>query len=95
MDSLVGPGWRPGDDYLNVNVWAPSTGAWPVPVMVFIHGGGFVLGGNDAPVHDGSVFARSGVVCVAVNYRLSIDGFLPIPDAATSLGLRDQIAALA
>ena len=60
--------------------------------MVFIHGGGFVVGSKDAAVHDGSAFARSGVVCVAINYRLGIDGFLPIPGAPTNLGLRDMIA---
>ena len=62
--------------------------------MVFIHGGGFVIGSKDAPVHDGSAFARSGVVCVAINYRLGIDGFLPIPGVPTNLGLRDMLFAL-
>ena len=63
--------------------------------MVFIHGGGFVVGSKDAPVQDGTAFARDGVILVAINYRLGIDGFLPIPGVPTNLGLRDQIAALA
>jgi len=62
--------------------------------MVFVHGGGFVLGSKDASVSDGTALARSGVVCVAINYRLNIDGFLPIAGVPTNLGLRDMIAAL-
>lgn len=91
---LIGHGSDGGDgDYLRLNIWAPR-GASAAPVMVFIHGGGFVAGSKDAPVHDGSAFARSGVVCVAINYRLGIDGFLPVPGAPTNLGLRDIIFAL-
>lgn len=90
---LVGHGGDDGEDYLTLNIWAPEDASGR-PVMVFIHGGGFVIGSKDAPVHDGSAFARSGVVCVAVNYRLGIDGFLPIPGAPTNLGLRDMIFAL-
>jgi para-nitrobenzyl esterase len=62
--------------------------------MVFIHGGAFAIGSKDAPVSDGSQFARSGVVCIAINYRMGIDGFLPIQGAPTNLGLRDQMFAL-
>ena len=58
--------------------------------MVFIHGGGFVVGSKDAPVQDGAAFARDGVICVAINYRMGIDGFLPIPGVPTNLGLRDH-----
>lgn len=90
---LVGDGAVRGDDYLTLNVWAPADAA-SAPVMVFIHGGGFTVGSKDAPVNDGSAFARDGIVCVAINYRLGIDGFLPIPGAPTNLGLRDMIAAL-
>jgi para-nitrobenzyl esterase len=91
--SLVGDGGERGDDYLTLNVWAPIE-ARGAPVMVFIHGGGFVIGSKDAPVQDGSAFARDGVICVALNYRLGIDGFLPLPGAPTNLGLRDMIAGL-
>ena len=92
--SLVGDGGERGDDYLTLNIWAPED-AQGRPVMVFIHGGGYVIGNKDAPVHDGTGFARSGVVSVAINYRMGIDGFLPIPGVPTNLGLRDMIAALA
>jgi para-nitrobenzyl esterase len=91
---LIGRGWQRGDDFLSLNVWAPDATQGPRPVMVFIHGGGFVLGSKDAAVNDGAGFARSGVVCVGVNYRLGVEGFLPIDGAPTNLGLRDQLAAL-
>jgi para-nitrobenzyl esterase len=91
---LVGGGWVKGDDYLAVNVWTPDPKAKGLPVMVWIHGGGFVVGSKDASVNDGSGFARSGVVCIGINYRLGLNGFLPIPGVPTNLGLRDQIAAL-
>jgi para-nitrobenzyl esterase len=91
---LVGDGGERGDDYLTLNVWAPAASA-ARPVMVWIHGGGFVIGNKDAPVQRGESFAHSGVVCVAINYRMGIDGFLPIPGVPTNLGLRDMIAALA
>jgi para-nitrobenzyl esterase len=91
---LVGLGWRPGDDFLTANVWTPAAAGAARPVLVFIHGGAFVGGSSDAAVHAGTEFARSGIVYVAINYRLAVEGFLPIDGAVTNLGLRDQIAAL-
>lgn len=93
IEPLIGPGGTGGDDYLTLNVWAPEQ-AEAAPVMVWIHGGAFAVGSKDASISDGLEFARSGVVCVAINYRLGIDGFLPIPGVPTNLGLRDMIAAL-
>jgi para-nitrobenzyl esterase len=94
VEPLIGSGWVPGDEYLALNIWKPTGQATGLPVMVFVHGGGFVIGSKNAAVQDGATFARDGVVCVAINYRLGIDGFLPIPDAPTNLGLRDILAAL-
>jgi para-nitrobenzyl esterase len=91
---LVGSGWRHGDDFLNVSVWAPDGATSALPVLVFIHGGGFIAGSNDVAVLDGSGFARSGAICMAINYRMGVEGFLAIPGVPTNLGLRDQIAAL-
>ena len=92
---LVGHGSDGSDgDYLRLNIWAPRE-AVATPVMVFVHGGGFVAGSKDATVHDGTAFAASGVVCVAINYRMGIDGFLPVPGTPTNLGLRDILFALA
>jgi len=93
VEPLVGRGGEGGEDYLTLNIWAPEKAA-ALPVMVFIHGGGFVIGCKDSPVNDGTEFAKSGIVCVAINYRLGIDGFLPIPGVPTNLGLRDMLFAL-
>jgi para-nitrobenzyl esterase len=91
---LVGDGWIEGEDHLSLNIWAPDGDLAGMPVMVFIHGGAWVLGNKDAAVHDGSGFARSGVICAAINYRLGAEGFLPFPGCPTNLGLRDQLFAL-
>ena len=91
---LVGTGSDGTDgDYLRVNIWAPIDAA-NSPVMVWVHGGGFVAGCKDASVSNGAAFARSGQICVALNYRLGIDGFLPVPGVPTNLGLRDILFAL-
>ncbi len=91
---LVGQGWQKGDDFLTANIWTPDPAAAGLPVMVFVHGGAFALGSNNAAVSDGSSFARSGIVCISINYRLGVEGFLPIPGIPTNLGLRDMLAAL-
>ena len=90
---FIGEGWRAGDDYLCLNIWTADPKG-KAPVMVFIHGGAFIAGTGDAPAYDGSGFARDGIVCVTINYRMGIEGFLPLEGADTNLGLRDQIAAL-
>jgi para-nitrobenzyl esterase len=63
MVAVTGAEWRRGDDYLTLNSWAP-TSAENRPVMVYIHGGGLVLGTKDAAAYDGRNFARDGVVAV-------------------------------
>jgi len=93
VEALMGKEGPLGPDYLTLNVFAPVEGSTR-PVMVFVHGGSFVAGSKDAPVYDGRAFARDGVICVVINYRLGIEGFLPIKGAPTNLGLRDMIAAL-
>jgi para-nitrobenzyl esterase len=94
MSPFFGPGWVRGDDYLTVNVWAPPN-AQRRPVMVFVHGGGFVAGSPRSALYDGTAFARDGVVLVTVTYRLGITGFLDLPGAAPNRGLLDVLAALA
>lgn len=91
---LVGGDLTFGDDYLIANVWKPSGDVSRLPVMVFIHGGGFTGGCGVTDLYDGTGFAHAGIVCVTINYRLGIEGFLPIPGAPTNLGLRDQLFAL-
>jgi para-nitrobenzyl esterase len=84
----------PGEDYLNLNIWSPDLGQARLPVMVWIHGGAFANGSGSVPTYDGTRFARHGVVCVTINYRLGADGFLYLGDGIANLGLLDQIAAL-
>lgn len=94
LAAYFGDGWHRGEDYLTVNVWTPDPVATGLPVMVFVHGGGFAAGSGRAPLYDGSAFARDGVVLVTVNYRLGIAGFLDVPGAPANRGLLDVVAAL-
>ncbi|WP_328363729.1 carboxylesterase family protein [Mycobacterium sp. NBC_00419] len=89
-----------GEDCLNLNVWTPdgATPATPRPVMVWIHGGGFLNGSAD--IYDARWMATQGdIVVVTVNYRLGTLGFLAHPGLsphgdAGNYGLADQQAAL-
>ncbi|MZE76943.1 carboxylesterase/lipase family protein [Streptomyces xinghaiensis] len=102
MSPYFGAGWSRGEDFLTVNVWTPEAagghsgnrGHGHRPVMVFVHGGGFVAGSTQSALYDGSGFARDGVVLVTLNYRLGIAGFLDIPGAPANRGLLDVVAAL-
>ncbi len=94
MSPYFGPGWQRGTDYLNVNIWTPQESEKDSPVMVFVHGGGFVAGSANSPLYDGTAFARDGVILVTVNYRLGIPGFLHLIDAPDNRGLLDVQAAL-
>lgn len=83
-----------GTDCLSVNVYTPDLGAARLPVMVWLHPGGYVSGSASTGRADGSVFAREGVVIVTVNYRLGVDGFLSVPGGTPNAGLHDIVAAL-
>jgi para-nitrobenzyl esterase len=91
------------EDCLSVNVWTPAkTAGDTLPVMVWIHGGGFQAGAGAEPRHDGEAFARRNVVLVTFNYRLGVFGFFAHPEltressrqASGNYGLLDQVAAL-
>jgi para-nitrobenzyl esterase len=83
----------PGDEFLNLNVWAPA-GASGLPVMVWVHGGSLTHGANALSGYDGTSFARDGVVYIAINYRLGSEGFSVLEGSPNNLGLADVIAAL-
>ncbi|MDF2145982.1 carboxylesterase/lipase family protein [Knoellia sp. p5-6-4] len=90
-----GSGWDTeaiGDDCLTLNVWTPDPGAAGLPVMMWVQGGMFEFGATAA--YDGRHFARDGVVCVVINWRVGADGFLYLDDGVANLGLLDQVAAL-
>jgi para-nitrobenzyl esterase len=91
------------EDCLKLNVWTPARQSIDgLPVMVWIHGGGFVFGDSNIELMDGTELARQGVVVVTFNYRLGVFGFLSHPELTTEMcadgsgnyGLMDQIAAL-
>lgn len=88
----------PGEDCLNLNIWSPSLGSARLPVMVWIPGSAFQYGTAATTFYDGSHFARDGVVCVTINYRVGPEGFLYLGagDGAgnANRALLDQIAAL-
>ena len=92
---------EPSEDCLYLNVWAPVK-AKGAPVMVWIHGGGFVTGSASEPRQDGEKLAARGVVLVSLNYRLGVFGFFSHPEltresgrnASGNQGLLDQVAAL-
>ncbi|MBB3357803.1 MULTISPECIES: carboxylesterase/lipase family protein [unclassified Novosphingobium] len=92
---------QPAEDCLYLNVWKPAGAAANarLPVMVWVHGGGFVNGGTSPAVYSGAAFARDGVVLVSLNYRLGRFGFFAHPalkdeGLGGNFGFLDQIAAL-
>lgn len=72
----------------------PATGEPGLPVMVWVHGGAFVAGSGAHPIYDGERFARDGVLCVTVNYRLGVEGFGLLEGGESNVGLHDVLAAL-
>ncbi len=90
--ALVWDPAEPGEDCLNLNIWTPDPGSGGLPVMVWIPGGMFEVGTGAS--YDGSRFARDGIVCVTINYRVGPEGFLFLADGYANLGLLDQVAAL-
>ncbi|MFD0021684.1 carboxylesterase/lipase family protein [Streptomyces sp. NPDC058382] len=89
------PGSPESEDCLNLNVWTtdPAPGA-RLPVMVWIHGGGFLNGSNAMPLWSGQQLAQRGVVMVSLNYRLGAFGFLAHPEVGCNFGIQDWVAAL-
>jgi para-nitrobenzyl esterase len=89
------------EDCLYLNVYAPVTASESErkPVMVWIHGGGFVIGSGAQSIYDARALAKRGdVVVVTINYRLGCLGWMDLGEqgdlAVENAGLLDQIAAL-
>lgn len=95
---------RVSEDCLYLNVWRPADARAEarLPVMVWIHGGGFVGGSGSSPANLGAGFARQGVILVSFNYRLGRFGFFAFPalsrerpeELKGNYAYMDQIAAL-
>ena len=96
--TLVPEPVTPGPDCLNLNVFTPDPSPEArLPVLFWIHGGGFTAGSNASPWYRGERFAARGIVTVSINYRLGAEGFLVLPDAAEAphnRAVRDWVAAL-
>ena len=101
-DNGVGP-LPMSEDCLTLDVWAPVERREPLPVMVWIHGGGLNNGSGTAALYDGTNLAKRGVVVVTLNYRLGRLGFFDHPalaaergpgEPAANYGLMDVVAAL-
>lgn len=102
QDAAFGPTGPQSEDCLTLNVWAPEAApAARLPVMVWIHGGGYVSGTGSLSAYDGSTLAQQGAVVVTLNYRLGALGFFShpalqaeAPSGPLNFGILDQIAAL-
>lgn len=102
----IGTGIEPSsaEDCLTLNVWTPDRPtASNLPVLVWIHGGGFTIGSGSDNMYDGRVLSeQTGMVVVTINYRLGPLGFLALPELETEnangssggYGIEDQRAAL-
>jgi para-nitrobenzyl esterase len=96
-------GAKTSEDCLYLNVWTPARrSAEKLPVMVWVHGGGYTFGADSQPLYEGTNLSRRGVVVVGMNYRLGALGFLAHPALSAesekgvsgNYGLLDQIEAL-
>ncbi|NIF22030.1 carboxylesterase/lipase family protein [Candidatus Pantoea multigeneris] len=103
IDAAGGDPGTLSEDCLYLNVWTPDPEPMrPLPVMVWLHGGGFRIGAGHLPPYDGQALAQRGAVVVTLNYRLGHLGFFAHPalDAeqgevpVTNFALLDQLAAL-
>ncbi|MCB1693166.1 MAG: carboxylesterase/lipase family protein [Pseudomonadales bacterium] len=89
-----------GEDCLRANVWTPSMNG-KRPVLVWLHGGGFVSGSGSGIIYDGTRLARRGdVVVITLNHRLgalgymNLEGFVQSDEPLVNLGMLDIVAAL-
>jgi carboxylesterase type B len=83
-----------GEDCLNLNIWSSELGAARQPVMVWIPGSAFQYGTAASPWYEGDRFARDGIVCVTLNYRVGAEGYLYLGKENANRALLDQVAAL-
>jgi para-nitrobenzyl esterase len=100
-DDMVFQDSGPSEDCLYLNVFTPSNAKGKLPVMFWIHGGGYSGGSASEPRHNGDFLPTRGVVLVTINYRLGVFGFLATADmakeangAAGNYGMLDMVAAL-
>jgi para-nitrobenzyl esterase len=99
------PGETPppvSEDCLYLNIWVPAAPRAPLPVLVWIYGGGYNSGSASMPLYWGDKLARKGVIVITIAYRVGALGYLAHPEltresahhSSGNYGLMDQIAAL-
>jgi para-nitrobenzyl esterase len=94
-DPTMDLGAHQSEDCLYLNVWSPSLDPQArQPVVVWIHGGGFLSGAGSMPDFDGTAIAARGVTYVSINYRLGAFGFLDHPEVGGNFAVQDWVAAL-
>nr|WRX06034.1 CCE016e [Helicoverpa armigera] len=96
-DSFTKAGLLGSEDCLYLNVYTPNVNPGkPLPVMFWVHGGAFMIGGSNDDLYGPEFLLRKGVVVVTINYRLEILGFLSLDteDVPGNAGMKDQVAAL-
>jgi len=103
FDDMIFQDAGPSEDCLFLNVYAPAdaTAKSNLPVMFWIHGGGYSGGGSSEPRHNGDFLPLKGVILVTINYRLGVFGFLVTDElakeangSAGNYGLEDMVAGL-
>jgi len=103
FDDMIFQDSGPSEDCLSLNIYVPAgtNDQSKLPVMFWIHGGGYAGGGSSEPRHNGDFLPQKGVVLVTINYRLGVFGFLVTDElakegncAAGNYGLLDMVAAL-
>ncbi|MFI9380798.1 carboxylesterase/lipase family protein [Kutzneria sp. NPDC052558] len=88
-------GAEQSEDCLHLNVWSARLEPQArQPVMVWIHGGGFITGSGSMPDYHGTALAQHGVTYVSINYRLGALGFAHHPETGGNFAVRDWVAAL-
>jgi len=83
------------EDCLYLNVWTPAdlAAGEKLPVMVWIHGGGFATGAGSFPTYDGTALAAKGVVVVTINYRVGVLGYFTHPEIVAEAAATDSVSA--
>ena len=102
FDDMIFQDGAASEDCLFLNVYAPAeAGKSKLPVMFWIHGGGYAGGASSEPRHNGDFLPTKGVVLVTINYRLGVLGFLATEEMAKeahgavgNYGMLDMVAAL-